>query len=84
MKQAWPELQRAATPLRGTLGAAVQFVALEKRYGTVTALLPTNLQGLDRLVPTLTVKRIPEGTHWVVREKAPEVNLLIRDFIGRH
>jgi epoxide hydrolase 4 len=48
-----------------------------------TALLATNLQGLDALVPTLTVKRIPEGTHWVVRERAPEVNLLIRDFIGR-
>src|SRR5690242_2303591 len=43
MKQALPELQRAAAPLHGTLGAAVQFIALEKRYGTVTALLPTNL-----------------------------------------
>jgi putative spermidine/putrescine transport system ATP-binding protein len=43
MKQALPNLQRATTPLGGALGAAVQFVELEKRYGTVTALLPTNL-----------------------------------------
>jgi epoxide hydrolase 4 len=48
-----------------------------------TALLPSNLQGLDRVVPALTIKRVPDGTHWVVREKAPEVNRLIREFIGQ-
>lgn len=47
-----------------------------------TALLPSNLQGLDRVVPTLTIKRVPEGTHWVVREQAPEVNRLIRAFLS--
>jgi len=46
-----------------------------------TALLPSNLQGLDEVVPSLTIKRVPDGTHWVVREKAPEVNRLIREFI---
>jgi pimeloyl-ACP methyl ester carboxylesterase len=47
-----------------------------------TALLTGNLNGLDDLVPTLTVKRIPDGTHWVVREKSPEVNRMIREFLA--
>jgi pimeloyl-ACP methyl ester carboxylesterase len=46
-----------------------------------TALLTENLDGLDQVVTTLTVKRIADGTHWVVREKAPEVNRLIREFL---
>jgi epoxide hydrolase 4 len=46
-----------------------------------TALLTSNLNGLDQYVPELTVKRIPEGTHWVVRERAAEVNRVIRAFL---
>jgi epoxide hydrolase 4 len=49
-----------------------------------TALLPSNLQGLDRVVPSLTIKRVADGTHWVVREKSPEVNRLIRDYLAQH
>jgi len=48
-----------------------------------TALLTSNLDGLENVVPTLTVKRIPDGTHWVVRENAPEVNRLIREYLAR-
>jgi pimeloyl-ACP methyl ester carboxylesterase len=48
-----------------------------------TALLTGNLNGLEQFVPKLTVRRIPEGTHWVVREKAPEVNRLIREFLAQ-
>ena len=48
-----------------------------------TALLTSNLNGLESVVPTLTVKRIADGTHWVVREQAPEVNRLIRDFVSQ-
>jgi len=33
------------------------------------------------VVQKLTVRRVPEGTHWVVREKPAEVNRLIRDFL---
>ena len=33
------------------------------------ALLTGNLEGLDAHVPQLTVRRIPEGTHWVIHEK---------------
>jgi pimeloyl-ACP methyl ester carboxylesterase len=47
-----------------------------------TALLTSNLDGLDQVVPTLTIQRIPEGTHWVVRERAPEVNRLIREYLA--
>jgi epoxide hydrolase 4 len=48
-----------------------------------TALLPSNLDGLGEFVPKLTVKRISDGTHWVVREKAAEVNRLIRDYLAQ-
>jgi pimeloyl-ACP methyl ester carboxylesterase len=47
-----------------------------------TALLPANLEGLEELVPKLTVRRVPDGTHWVVREKAAEVNRLVREFLA--
>jgi len=46
-----------------------------------TALLTGNLDGLDQFVPQLTIKRIPEGTHWVIHEKSAEVNGYIREFI---
>ena len=44
-------------------------------------LLTGNLKGLDRYVPNLTVKRIPDGSHWVIHEKPALVNSYIRDFI---
>ncbi|MDP8981432.1 MAG: alpha/beta hydrolase [Acidobacteriota bacterium] len=47
-----------------------------------TALLPGNLDGLDQFVPDLTIRRIPEGTHWVVHEKPDEVNRHIRAFLA--
>ncbi|MBZ5611565.1 MAG: alpha/beta hydrolase [Acidobacteriia bacterium] len=46
-----------------------------------TALLTGNLDGLDKFVPELTIKRIPDGTHWVIHEKRDEVNAGIRAFI---
>src|SRR5262245_14362528 len=45
------------------------------------ALLTVNLDGLDKVVPDLTVRRIPDGTHWVAHEKPAEVNGYIRDFL---
>lgn len=44
-------------------------------------LLTANLNGLEAYVPRLTVKRIPDATHWVVHERPAEVNALIREFI---
>ncbi|HKV04135.1 MAG TPA: alpha/beta hydrolase [Candidatus Acidoferrales bacterium] len=46
-----------------------------------TALTVHNLEGLDQYVPQLTVKRVPDGSHWVIHEKPAEVNGYIRDFI---
>jgi len=46
-----------------------------------TALLIQNLDGLEKFVQQLTIKRIPEGSHWVIHEKRAEVNAAIRDFI---
>ncbi len=45
------------------------------------ALLTGNLEGLEEYVDDLTVKRIPDGTHWVMHEQPELVNALIRDFI---
>ena len=46
-----------------------------------TALLTGNLDGLEKFVPDMTVKRIPDGTHWVIHEKPDLVNRHIREFI---
>jgi len=46
-----------------------------------TALLPGLLDGLEAMVPKLTVRRIPDGSHWVIHERPEEVNRLIREFI---
>ncbi len=45
------------------------------------ALLTGNLEGLDKFVLNLTIKRIPDGSHWVVHEKPTLINTCIRDFI---
>jgi len=47
-----------------------------------TALLAQNLHGLEEFVPRLTVKRVRDGSHWVVHEKPAEVNGFIREFIS--
>ena len=46
-----------------------------------TALLLGNLDGLEPLVEKLTVRRIPDATHWVVHEKPDLVNRYIREFL---
>lgn len=46
-------------------------------------LLAGNLDGLDKYVSDLTVKRVPDGSHWVVHEKPALINGYIRDFIGK-
>lgn len=46
-----------------------------------TALLPGLLDGLDAMVPLLTVRRIPDASHWVIHERPEETNRLIREFL---
>src|SRR5258708_17015558 len=45
------------------------------------ALLTGNLDGLEDYVPQLTVRRIPDGSHWVVHEKPDLINAYIRVFL---
>lgn len=40
-----------------------------------------NLDGLERYVPDLRIRRFPDADHWVVHRKGPQVTALIRDFI---
>ena len=47
------------------------------------ALLIQNLDGLAQFVPRLAIKRIPDGSHWVVHEKPAEVNAYIRAFVAK-
>jgi pimeloyl-ACP methyl ester carboxylesterase len=44
-------------------------------------LLTGNLEGLEKYVPNLTIKRISEGSHWVIHEKPALVSSYIREFI---
>jgi epoxide hydrolase 4 len=44
-------------------------------------LLTGNLIGLDQFVPDLQVRRIADGSHWVIHEKPALVNSTMRDFI---
>ncbi|MHA1986541.1 MAG: alpha/beta fold hydrolase [Promethearchaeota archaeon] len=46
-----------------------------------TALTVHNLKGLDEFIPDLTIKRIPEGSHWIINEQPGKINALIREFI---
>ena len=47
------------------------------------ALLLGNLDGLDTYVNDLTIKRIPDGTHWVIHEQPDLVNAIIREFLRK-
>ena len=47
-------------------------------------LLPGNLDGLEKFVPDLTVRRFPEASHWVIHEQPARINSAIRDFLEDH
>lgn len=47
------------------------------------ALVKENLEGLQEYVPDLTVRRIPDGTHWVIHEQPDLVAAHIREFLAR-
>ena len=48
-----------------------------------TALLAGSLEGLDAYVPQLTIKRIPEGSHWVIHEEPALINQTITEFLAK-
>lgn len=45
-------------------------------------LLTGNLEGLEEFVSDLTLRRIPDSSHWVVHEEPARVNAYIREFIA--
>ena len=47
------------------------------------ALVKENLEGLEEYVPDLTVRRIADGTHWVIHEQPAAVAAHIREFLTR-
>ena len=47
-----------------------------------TALLPVLLDGIEEVVSDLRIRRIPEGSHWVLHEHPEAVNLAIREFVA--
>ncbi len=40
-----------------------------------------NLDGLEKYIPDLRVRRVPDASHWVVHEKPGLVNRYIREFL---
>lgn len=65
----------------GTAGPVVVSVPTLVIWGMAdTALLPGNLDGLSEVVRSLTLRRIADGTHWVVHEKTALVTELIVAF----
>ncbi len=45
------------------------------------AMVPQNLDGLSEFVPQLTVKRLPEASHWLVHRQSAEVTTYICKFL---
>ncbi len=44
-------------------------------------LLRGNLDGLEKFVPDLTVRRFPNASHWVIHEQPTLINSAIREFL---
>lgn len=84
--QVGPPTATQAVPtefVRGAAASKVNVPTLVIWGERDTALLTGNLEGLDAYVPKLTIRRIPDATHWVVREKPDLVNRAIREFITK-
>lgn len=47
------------------------------------ALLPVLIEGLDRFVDDLTIRRLPDVDHWVTHQASDQVNAWIREFLDR-
>ncbi len=46
------------------------------------SMVPKNLDGLEKYVPQLTIRRIVDASHWLVHTHSAEVNQHIRDFLS--
>jgi pimeloyl-ACP methyl ester carboxylesterase len=53
-------------------------------WGEADVALPVQLlDGLDELIPDLTIKRLPHATHWLAHEEPAAIEALIRGFLAR-
>ena len=73
----------------GAAALELDAVALTVRVPTLviwgeadTALNITLLDGLEEIVPDLRIRRIPEGSHWVIHEQPRQVSAAIREFLA--
>ena len=48
------------------------------------ALRPVLLDGIETLVPDLRLHHVDGAGHWVARERADEVNAVLRGFVAEH
>jgi pimeloyl-ACP methyl ester carboxylesterase len=46
-----------------------------------TSLLPGCAEGLERWVPQVDVRRVPDGSHWIVYEKPKLISDTIRAWL---
>ncbi len=78
------DVDLAGTPsilLRGLASWTVRVPTLVIWGEKDTYLLTGQLDGLEQFVPHLTVKRVPDASHWVIHEKPALVHGYIREFI---
>jgi epoxide hydrolase 4 len=47
------------------------------------ALLPGCVEGLERWVPNVDVRRVEDGTHWIIHEKPDFISRTIRDWLAQ-
>jgi len=73
--------QKAESPVTNPSSLIVRVPTLVIWGEQDQALRLGNLEGLDEFVTDLTVKRVPDGSHWVIHEKPALVNSYIRGFI---
>jgi pimeloyl-ACP methyl ester carboxylesterase len=48
-----------------------------------TALLTGCIEGLEKYIPDYTIRRVPDASHWIVREKPQLVNSIIGEFLAQ-
>jgi epoxide hydrolase 4 len=88
----WYRAMRMDPPKPGAQAAAEVYgdEALMVRVPTLviwglqdTSLLPGCVDGLERWVPEVDVRRIEDGTHWVTHEKPKLISDTIREWLSR-
>ena len=82
--QVGPPLPTSESPAGGSLSSAalpvIKVPTLVIWGEKDTALLTGNLDGLDKQVEQLTIRRVPDATHWIVAEQPVLINTAIREF----